>query len=66
MAQHVTMVGMKLDLADKAFVLASDEELLQAAKLVKGVQAGSAVHSVRKLGVDCAISNKGRKNHKVR
>ncbi len=58
MAHHVASLGMKLDLGGKALVLASDEELLKAAKEAMRVLAGSLVHAVRKLGVDCAISTR--------
>ncbi len=46
--------------------MASDEALQCAGKQVMGVMAGSAVHSVRKLGVDYALSKCGEKIRKVR
>ncbi len=48
---------MKLNPADKAFVLASEEESLKAAKEAMGVGRVS-FHAVRKLGVDYAISKR--------
>ena len=53
LAAHVDQLGMKLDLGDKAFLMASSNELLVAAKVAMGVLGGSAVQAVRKLGVDC-------------
>ena len=66
LAAHVTSLGMKLDLGDKAFLMASSGDLLVAAKAAMGVLGGSAVQAVRKLGVDYAISVRGKKNRKVR
>ncbi len=66
LAQNIDELGMKLDLGDKASALASDEELLHAAKNIMRVLAGSAVHPVRKLGVHYAISKRGKKILKVR
>ena len=57
---------MKLDLGDKAFLMASSDDLLVAAKAAMGILGGSAVQAVRKLGVDYAISARGKKNRKVR
>ena len=65
MDRHISELGMKLDLGDKAFVLASDETLLTKATKELGTLGGSAVVSVRKLGVDYGISGKGRKVRKV-
>ena len=66
LAAHVTGLGMKLDLGDKAFLMASSGDLLVAAKAAMGELGGSAVQAVRKLGVDYAISVRGKKNRKVR
>ncbi len=46
--------------------MASSNDLLVAAKAAMGVLGGSAVQAVRKLGVDYAISARGRKTRKVR
>ena len=66
MVAHIQSIGMKLDLGDKAFALASDAGLLRQLKHQLGELGGSAVHSVRKLGVDYALSDKGRKIAAVR
>ncbi len=66
LAKHVEELGMKLDLGDKAFLLASSEHLLQAAMKAMGILGGTMVQAVRKLGVDYAISDRGKKNRKVR
>ncbi len=59
MAAHANNLGMKLDLGDKAFVVASDDALLKGVARVIGVLAGSAAQAVSKFGVDCAISKRG-------
>jgi hypothetical protein len=57
---------MKLDLADKAFVLASDAGLLKAFQARMGIMGGTATDSVRKLGVDYALSASGSARSHVR
>ncbi len=42
---------MKLDLCERAFALASDQVLLRMLKRQLGVVAGSAVSSVRRMGL---------------
>ncbi len=66
LAAHVASTGMKLDLGDKAFALASDASLLRQLKGQLGVLGGSALHSVRELGADYALSDQGRKIAAVR
>ncbi len=56
MAAHVQINGMQLDLGDKAFAVASDAGLLRRLKNQFDELGGSAVHLVRKLGVDYALS----------
>ncbi len=65
MAHHVSMLGMKLDWDDKDFVLVSDEGPLQAAERSMIFLAGSAVHAVRKLGMDYAAFKRGKKMQNV-
>ena len=52
---------MRLDLGDKAFLMASNEALLAACRKEMGVLGGVAAQSVRKLGVDYAVSKRGEK-----
>ncbi len=66
MAHHIAQLGVKMDLGDKDFAFASDEFLLQAAKLAMGVLGGTAAHAVRKLGVDYAVPARGTRTRKVR
>jgi hypothetical protein len=66
LAFHVEGLGMKLDLGDKAFLMASTEALLVECKKAMGDLGGTMVQAVRKLGVDYAISARGKKNRKAR
>ena len=52
---HISAIGMRLDLGDKAFALASDGALVKRLQRELGELGGCAVESVRKLGVDYAL-----------
>ena len=67
MAYHIEdTLGMKLDLGDKAFLLSSHEFLLQLARKALGRLGGTAIDTVRKLGVDYSLSRKAKKVRLVR
>ena len=67
MASHIEdTLGMKLDLGDKAFLLSSHEFLLQLARKALGRLGGTAIDTVRKLGVDYSLSKKARKVRLIR
>ena len=66
LAEHIKSIGMRLDLGDKAFVLASEASLLRRAKRLLGVLGGVATVGVRKLGVDYGMCKAGRKVCSVR
>ena len=62
MAHHVeNVLGMKLDSGDKAFLLASQQLRLELARKALGRLAGTAVDTVRKLGVDYSLQKNERK-----
>ena len=66
LADHIKAIGMRLDLGDKAFVLASDPGLLRRSKRLLGELGGVAAVGVRKLGVDYGMCSAGRKFCQVR
>ena len=55
MAVFLTQLGMKLDLMDKAFALASEPALVAQLHAAMGELGGKANKSVRNVGVEYAI-----------